>query len=350
VASIRFDGHDRNARDVAQMPADQSGIVGVGVDAGADRGRAHVDFANQKHRFLQALLVFSQHHRIGRKLLAQRHRNRVLQLRAAHLDDVPELIGLVFECLTQHRHGFDQLHNAGISRELERRRVDVVGALAHVDVLVGMQEFIIALGPAEQLQCAVRNHLVGIHIGRGAGAALNHVDHEFIVQPAGPHFLRGGDDGVGKRLIKQPQLAVALRRGQLDRGQRRDQIRIDRDRGAANRKILHRTQGVDAIIGIRRNIPVAQQIVFASRAHRRPFRRGAGGTSMKSATSGFSKSRCGRWRRYSATAGRTRRRAAMPNRCARATSASRPRCRHVCATTKVELSVPCRKIVEAHGR
>jgi len=28
---------------------------------------------------------------------------------------------------------------------------------------------------------------------------------------------------------------------------------------------------MNAVIGVRRNVPVAQQIVFASRAHRRPF-------------------------------------------------------------------------------
>ena len=156
------------------------------IDAGADRGRAHVDLADQKHRFLQPLLVFSQHHRIGREFLAQRHRNGVLQLGAAHLDDVLELLGLRLERLAQHRHGVDQPHDAGIGRELERRRIDVVGALAHVDVLVGMQEVIVALGAAEQLQRAVGDHLVGIHVGRGAGAALDDVDHELFMQPARP--------------------------------------------------------------------------------------------------------------------------------------------------------------------
>ena len=171
------------------MPAYRSGIVRVRIDASADRGRAHVDFADQKHRFPQPLLVFDQHHRIGGEFLPQRHRHRVLQLGTAHLDNVLELLGLRLEGLTQHRHGIDQPHDSGIGRELERRRVDVVGALAHVDVLVGMQEMIVALRPAEQLQRAVGDHLVGIHVGRGAGAALNDVDHELFVQPPRPDLL-----------------------------------------------------------------------------------------------------------------------------------------------------------------
>ena len=41
---------------------------------------------------LQPLLILAEHYRIGGELLAQRHRHRVLQLGAAHLDDVAELL------------------------------------------------------------------------------------------------------------------------------------------------------------------------------------------------------------------------------------------------------------------
>ena len=43
---------------------------------------------------LQPLLVLAEHDRIGGEFLAQRHRHRVLQLGAAHLDDVLELLCL----------------------------------------------------------------------------------------------------------------------------------------------------------------------------------------------------------------------------------------------------------------
>ena len=79
----------------------------------------------------------------------------------------------------------------------------------------------------------------------------------------------GGDDGVSAGRIEQAELVVAPGRGLLDRGQRRDQVRIDRDRGAGDRKVLDRAQRVDAVVGVRRHIAVAQQIVFASRGHRK---------------------------------------------------------------------------------
>ena len=43
---------------------------------------------------LQPLLVLAEHHRVGGEFLAQRHRHRVLQLGAAHLEHVVELVGL----------------------------------------------------------------------------------------------------------------------------------------------------------------------------------------------------------------------------------------------------------------
>jgi len=109
---------------------------------------------------------------------------------------------------------------------------------------------------------------LAFHVGRGAGTALDHVDHELFVQGAGPHFLGSRNDGVGELGVQQSQFAVALRCGQLDRRQCGDEIRIDRDRGPADGEILHRPQRVDAVIGLCRHIAVAQKIVFTSCRHR----------------------------------------------------------------------------------
>src|SRR4029077_21123385 len=52
-------GDDRNAGCGAQMLTDQAGVIRMRIDAGADGGGAHVDFANQEDGFLQPLLVFA---------------------------------------------------------------------------------------------------------------------------------------------------------------------------------------------------------------------------------------------------------------------------------------------------
>ena len=49
---------------------------------------------------------------------------------------------------------------------------------------------------AEKFERPVGDHLVGVHVGRGAGAALDHIDDELFVQRAGADFLTGLDDGL----------------------------------------------------------------------------------------------------------------------------------------------------------
>ena len=154
--------------------------------------------------------------------------------------------------------------NAGMGGDFQCRRIDVVGALAQVDVLVRMQVLVLAALVAEQLQRAIGDDLVGIHVGGGAGAALNHVDDELVVQFSVADFLAGGDDGIGARLIEQSEFPIAQRRGLLHAGECVDQVGIDGDRRARNRKIFHRAQGVNAVIGFIRNVAVAEQVVLGS--------------------------------------------------------------------------------------
>ena len=49
---------------------------------------------------------------------------------------------------------------------------------------------------AEHLRGAVGQHLVGVHVVRGAGAGLIHVDDELIAERAGQNLVGGGDDGA----------------------------------------------------------------------------------------------------------------------------------------------------------
>jgi hypothetical protein len=71
----------------------------------------------------------------------------------------------------------------------EGGRIDVVGGLRQVDVVVGMQVFVLSLFVAHQLQSAVGDHLVGVHVGGGAGTPLDHVDGELVVPLSGDHLV-----------------------------------------------------------------------------------------------------------------------------------------------------------------
>ena len=97
---------------------------------------------------------------------------------------------------------------------------DVVGALRHVHVVDGVQRGVVALLAAEQFQRAVGDDLVGVHVGRGAGAALDDVDDELVVQFAAGDFLAGRDDGVGASRTSWPSSLVRQRCRLFDHGQR----------------------------------------------------------------------------------------------------------------------------------
>ena len=75
----------------------------------------------------------------------------------------------------------------------------VVGGLAHVDRVVGMDrplERHVALG--RELVGAVGQHLVHVHVGLRAGARLPHHEREVGVMPSGEHLVRRGADEVAR--------------------------------------------------------------------------------------------------------------------------------------------------------
>ena len=109
----------------------------------------------------------------------------------------------------------------------------------------------------QNLQRAIRDHLVRVHVGRGAGAALNHIAHKLLV----PFAL---DDLVARFLNctahfrrECAQVPVGLRCGKFHHGERANQVRVLPNPQTGNRKILQGAQCVDAPIGISRHFAIA---------------------------------------------------------------------------------------------
>ena len=194
--------------------------------------------------------------------MSERHRHRVLQLGAAHLQHISEFLGFALEGAAQVGHRIDQAEDADVGRQLQRRRIDVVGRLAHVHVLVRVQVLVFAALVTEQFEGAVGDHLVGVHVRRGAGAALDDVHDEFIVILAGDDLVARGGDRRRLLGIEQAQLLVGERGGLLDLGQGADQVRVNRDRDAGDVEILFRAQGMHAVVGGGRNVLVTEQVMF----------------------------------------------------------------------------------------
>ena len=63
--------------------------------------------------------------------------------------------------------------------------------------LFGVHGVVFAAAATEQLERAVRDDFVRVHVRRRACAALDHIDHELVVQVAGADLLGSAHDRVG---------------------------------------------------------------------------------------------------------------------------------------------------------
>ena len=148
-------------------------------------------------------------------LLAERQRRRVHQVRPADLDDVLERLRPSAASVSR------SLRTDGISRVAERldggdvhgRREDVVGRLAHVDVVVGVDLAAHPALAAQELAGAVGDHFVQVHVGLRAAAGLPDDERELVVVLAGDHFVGRGDDRLADRgVLELPEVEVDLGR------------------------------------------------------------------------------------------------------------------------------------------
>ena len=127
---------------------------------------------------------------------------------------------------------------------------------------------------AQEFQREIGDDFIGVHIGRSAGAALHSIDHELIEEESilGDEFA-GAVDRIGllrRQLLEPP---VGARRRLLDKRQGTDKLGKMPDWNAGDRKVFDRTQRMDAPIGLRRNLPLAEQVVFAPSRYSRKFNR-----------------------------------------------------------------------------
>ena len=168
------------------------------------------------------------HDRVGAELLAQGHRHRVLELGSAHLEHALNSSALRPNASATSSSVACSVAMCTCKRNLHRRRIDVVGALAEVDVFERMQPCRSSAGRAEDLERSVGDHLVGVHVGRRARAALDDVDDELVVQFTVADFRAGRHDRGGTLVIEQTEFAIGHRRSLFHRGQGVDELWIRR--------------------------------------------------------------------------------------------------------------------------
>ena len=87
---------------------------------------------------------------------------------------------------------------------------------------LGWTGFLLPTVAAEDLDRAVRDHLVGVHVAGGARPGLEDVDDELAVVLSGGDLVRGLDDRVGQLGVQLAAVAVHLGGRLLDQRQRAD--------------------------------------------------------------------------------------------------------------------------------
>ena len=163
----------------------------VRVEPGADGGAADRELVERRQGRADA----PRHGRAGdpaRDLLPERQRRRVLQVRAADLDDVGERARLAVQHVAQRRDRGNQARDDLADRgQVHGRRERVVGRLRAVDVVVRVHRLLRAHLPPSELDRAVADDLVGVHVGLRPAAGLPDDEREMRVERAGDHLVGG---------------------------------------------------------------------------------------------------------------------------------------------------------------
>ena len=127
-----------------------------------------------------------------------------------------------------------------------------------------MHKRIVAAMPAEKLRRTVGNHLVGVHIRRGAGTALNRIHDKGFRKLPVQNLVAGRDDSLRLIGFKPSDFGIDNRRSFLDSHNISDEHRMQS--APRDSEIAIAAQRLHAVISIRRHrklpdgIPLDSQI------------------------------------------------------------------------------------------
>ena len=97
---------------------------------------------------------------VSTKLLTKGQRSGILQVRTTDLDDLVESLRLGVEGISQLSQGrYEILTNLEDGSNVHGGRESVIGALAHVNVIIGVDWLLRAQFAAQDLDCPVRDDL-----------------------------------------------------------------------------------------------------------------------------------------------------------------------------------------------
>src|SRR5579862_261453 len=211
-------------RAAPEVVHDLAGEVRMAVEAGADRGAAKREFLDGGDGVCRARPGKFNLPRVAAEFLPQANGGGVHEVRAAYLDHVPEFCRFAVEGAFQFIQRRDELAlDRFAHRDVDGAGDDVVARLPVVDVVVRMDGILRADGRAGKLRTPVRDDLVRVHVGAGAGAGLEDIDGEMRVERPVDDFLRGARDEGRPLFVQLAKLEVGLRGGPFQQAERADE-------------------------------------------------------------------------------------------------------------------------------
>ncbi len=219
----------------------------MAVDACSQGGAAQGEFFQVRQGGGDAVPGFFYLYGVSGKLLAQGHGNCVLQVGASQFYQSGKLFFLLPQRRRQVAYRCKEALCFYPVGDVDRRGDDVVGGLAPVDVVVGVNRCVGAQGLSQQFVGPVGDDLVGVHVPAGAAAGLKDVNGVVAV-PLPLGYLRGGlDDGIGESGVHQAEASVDDSGVFLDEPQGADHG--DGDARRADPEVLYRPLGLGAPVG-----------------------------------------------------------------------------------------------------
>jgi hypothetical protein len=133
---------------------------------------------------------------VGRELLAKGQRGGILCMRSSYFDDLVEFLHLTLQGIMEQFKSWQQflmrfqhccnMHGSGEA---------IIARLTAIDVIVGMHGLLAQL-TTQDLDGAISDHLVGVHVGLGTRPRLPDHQGEMVIQLALDHFVGSSYDSI----------------------------------------------------------------------------------------------------------------------------------------------------------
>mmetsp|Transcript_15280 Transcript_15280/g.35221 ORF Transcript_15280/g.35221 Transcript_15280/m.35221 type:complete len:210 (-) Transcript_15280:193-822(-) len=132
-------------------------------------------------------------------------------------------------------------------RYMHGGRKGVVAGLSHVDVVVGVDGGFGSDGTAQNLDRAVRQDLVDVHVGLGARSGLEDDQGEVLVQLSVHDLVRGLRNRASNRGFHLSDLGVVFGAAFFDQGHGVDNLEGHLGFGPADGKVYQRSLGLASV-------------------------------------------------------------------------------------------------------